>query len=208
MIIRNYWLPFSQNFSRTDRLLRHRRMCVVGIPKEENTPCCEGRSYPQEPSQQSWSPLQANNSSSRLAVWWLPEASGRLRESGVVLGAATASGHFTASDWSWRLWGETPPPPSLQLGHIQLFFELIWLQRGGIYFVVFSIDAVSPWEGWRSFLYCTGNNQSCRGPRNGLSLCLTVTGMEKIEDGLVLEENCEQIFSHCRTWPFDFSTIL
>ncbi|KAI5096043.1 zinc finger protein 740 isoform X1, partial [Silurus meridionalis] len=52
----------QQNFSRTDRLLRHRRMCVVGIPKEENTSCCEGRSYSQEPAQQSWSPLQANNS--------------------------------------------------------------------------------------------------------------------------------------------------
>lgn len=65
-------LSHSQNFSRTDRLLRHRRMCVVGIPKEENTSCCEGRSYSQEPAQQSWSPLQANNSSSsssRLAVW-------------------------------------------------------------------------------------------------------------------------------------------
>lgn len=61
-------LPLLQNFSRTDRLLRHRRMCVVGIPKEENASCCEGRSYSQEPSQQSWSPLQANSGSSRLAV--------------------------------------------------------------------------------------------------------------------------------------------
>ncbi|XP_051947557.1 zinc finger protein 740-like isoform X1 [Xyrauchen texanus] len=58
----------QQNFSRTDRLLRHRRLCAVGIPKEENQPCCEGRTYSQEPSQHtaSWSPLQTNNS--RLAV--------------------------------------------------------------------------------------------------------------------------------------------
>ncbi|XP_027001073.1 zinc finger protein 740b isoform X3 [Tachysurus fulvidraco] len=58
----------QQNFSRTDRLLRHRRMCVVGIPKEEDTSCCDGRSFSQEPAQQSWSPLQANSSSSQLAV--------------------------------------------------------------------------------------------------------------------------------------------
>lgn len=59
----------QQNFSRTDRLLRHRRLCAVGVPKEENQPCCEGRSYSQDPSQHaaSWSPLQTNNS--RLAVW-------------------------------------------------------------------------------------------------------------------------------------------
>uniref|UniRef100_A0A8C2DL31 Zinc finger protein 740 n=1 Tax=Cyprinus carpio TaxID=7962 RepID=A0A8C2DL31_CYPCA len=58
----------QQNFSRTDRLLRHRRLCAVGIPKEENQPCCEGRSYSQDPSQHSasWSPLQTNNS--RLAA--------------------------------------------------------------------------------------------------------------------------------------------
>ncbi|GAA6097055.1 zinc finger protein 740b isoform X1 [Tachysurus ichikawai] len=58
----------QQNFSRTDRLLRHRRMCVVGIPKEEDTSCCDGRPFSQEPAQQSWSPLQANSSSSQLAV--------------------------------------------------------------------------------------------------------------------------------------------
>ncbi len=59
----------TQSFSRTDRLLRHRRLCAVGIPKEENQPCCEGRSYSQDPSQHSasWSPLQTNNS--RLAAW-------------------------------------------------------------------------------------------------------------------------------------------
>ncbi|XP_062871346.1 zinc finger protein 740b isoform X2 [Trichomycterus rosablanca] len=58
----------QQNFSRTDRLLRHRRLCAVGVPKEENTSCCENQSYSQEPAQQSWSPLQPNTSSSRLAV--------------------------------------------------------------------------------------------------------------------------------------------
>nr|XP_023687479.1 zinc finger protein 28-like isoform X1 [Paramormyrops kingsleyae]XP_023687488.1 zinc finger protein 28-like isoform X1 [Paramormyrops kingsleyae] len=43
----------QQTFSRTDRLLRHRRLCggqgVPGVAKGENQPCCEQRSYPQEP---------------------------------------------------------------------------------------------------------------------------------------------------------------
>lgn len=50
-----------QNFSRTDRLLRHRRLCTVGVSKEEN--------YSQDTPAHtaSWSPLQPSNN--RLTVW-------------------------------------------------------------------------------------------------------------------------------------------
>lgn len=100
-----FFLSFTQNFSRTDRLLRHRRMCVVGIPKEENTSCCEGRPYSQEPSQQSWSPLQSNNGSSRLAVWRLSKASVQLCVSGVDSSQLHLQLQrlLSASDCSWRL---------------------------------------------------------------------------------------------------------
>lgn len=52
----------TQNFSRTDRLLRHRRLCTVGVNKEENQ-------YSQDTPAHtaSWSPLQPSNN--RLTVW-------------------------------------------------------------------------------------------------------------------------------------------
>lgn len=59
-----------KNFSRTDRLLRHRRLCQGrGVAKVENQPCCEPRPYPQEPppAPQTWSPLHPPPG--RLAVW-------------------------------------------------------------------------------------------------------------------------------------------
>lgn len=51
-----------QNFSRTDRLLRHRRLCTVGVTKEENQFSQETSAHPA-----SWSPLQPSNN--RLTVW-------------------------------------------------------------------------------------------------------------------------------------------
>lgn len=55
-------LSMSQNFSRTDRLLRHRRLCTVGLSKEESQ-------YSQDTPAHtaSWSPLQPSNN--RLTVW-------------------------------------------------------------------------------------------------------------------------------------------
>lgn len=51
-----------QNFSRTDRLLRHRRLCTVGVTKEENQFSQDTSAHPA-----SWSPLQPSNN--RLTVW-------------------------------------------------------------------------------------------------------------------------------------------
>lgn len=51
-----------QNFSRTDRLLRHRRLCTVGVSKEENQYSQDASAHPA-----SWSPLQPSNN--RLTVW-------------------------------------------------------------------------------------------------------------------------------------------
>lgn len=59
-----------QNFSRTDRLLRHRRLCQGrSVAKVESQPCCEPRPYPQEPppAPPTWSPLHPPPG--RLAVW-------------------------------------------------------------------------------------------------------------------------------------------
>lgn len=50
-----------QNFSRTDRLLRHRRLCTVGVTKEESQFSQETSAHPA-----SWSPLQPSNN--RLTV--------------------------------------------------------------------------------------------------------------------------------------------
>ena len=60
-----------QNFSRTDRLLRHRRLCAAGgVGKEEIQACCDSRAsaYPQDPPGHTatWSPLQPSNN--RLTV--------------------------------------------------------------------------------------------------------------------------------------------
>lgn len=63
-------LCLLKNFSRTDRLLRHRRLCQGrSVPKVENQPCCEPRPYPQEPppAPSTWSPLHPPPG--RLAVW-------------------------------------------------------------------------------------------------------------------------------------------
>uniref|UniRef100_A0A3Q3JTX8 C2H2-type domain-containing protein n=1 Tax=Monopterus albus TaxID=43700 RepID=A0A3Q3JTX8_MONAL len=54
-------LSLSFNFSRTDRLLRHRRLCTVGISKEENQYSQDASAHPA-----SWSPLQPSNN--RLTV--------------------------------------------------------------------------------------------------------------------------------------------
>lgn len=51
-----------QNFSRTDRLLRHRRLCTVGMSKEDNQYSQDAPAHPA-----SWSPLQPSNN--RLTVW-------------------------------------------------------------------------------------------------------------------------------------------
>lgn len=51
-----------QNFSRTDRLLRHRRLCTVGVTKEESQFSQDTSAHPA-----SWSPLQPSNN--RLTVW-------------------------------------------------------------------------------------------------------------------------------------------
>lgn len=59
-----------KNFSRTDRLLRHRRLCQGrSVAKVENQPCCDPRPYPQEPppAPPTWSPLHPPPG--RLAVW-------------------------------------------------------------------------------------------------------------------------------------------
>lgn len=49
-----------QNFSRTDRLLRHRRLCTVGMSKDDNQ-------YSDTSAHTaSWSPLQPSNN--RLTV--------------------------------------------------------------------------------------------------------------------------------------------
>lgn len=59
-----------KNFSRTDRLLRHRRLCQGrNVTKVENQPCCDPRPYPQEapPAPPTWSPLHPPPG--RLAVW-------------------------------------------------------------------------------------------------------------------------------------------
>lgn len=50
-----------QNFSRTDRLLRHRRLCTVGMSKEESQYSQDSSTHPA-----SWSPLHP--SSNRLTV--------------------------------------------------------------------------------------------------------------------------------------------
>lgn len=62
--------PVLKNFSRTDRLLRHRRLCQGrNVAKVENQPCCDPRPYPQEPppAPPTWSPLHPPPG--RLAVW-------------------------------------------------------------------------------------------------------------------------------------------
>uniref|UniRef100_A0A3B3RTY6 Zinc finger protein 740 n=1 Tax=Paramormyrops kingsleyae TaxID=1676925 RepID=A0A3B3RTY6_9TELE len=62
----------QQTFSRTDRLLRHRRLCggqgVPGVAKGENQPCCEQRSYPQEPPNPTAAWSSVHPPSGRLAV--------------------------------------------------------------------------------------------------------------------------------------------
>lgn len=68
--INNVYFVFLKNFSRTDRLLRHRRLCQGrSVAKVENQPCCEPRPYPQEPppAPPTWSPMHPPPG--RLAVW-------------------------------------------------------------------------------------------------------------------------------------------
>lgn len=162
----------QQNFSRTDRLLRHRRLCAVGIPKEENQSCCEGRPYSQDPPQHtaSWSPLQANSSNSRLAVWQLCVpigASGQpvqCEESGL---SAATWGRFTVPDWSRSLWQRLhlkicskPGQNSSTDGEGVLLFlntDLTWAERIFLY-CYFNLDGPDPARGWSS-LYCAGNNE-------------------------------------------------
>lgn len=65
-----FYFLVLKNFSRTDRLLRHRRLCQGrNVAKVESQPCCDPRPYPQEPppAPPTWSPLHPPPG--RLAVW-------------------------------------------------------------------------------------------------------------------------------------------
>lgn len=65
-----------QNFSRTDRLLRHRRLCTVGVTKEESQFSQDTSAHPA-----SWSPLQPSNN--RLTVWHRAELHHSLTHSSI-----------------------------------------------------------------------------------------------------------------------------
>lgn len=139
----HFSLSVTQNFSRTDRLLRHRRLCTVGVSKEENQ-------YSQDTPAHtaSWSPLQPSNN--RLTVWHSashrdPGGSSRLQLRGLTP-------HIRAQHYCRQL--SPNATKTLVFSHQLLFWHRIFVFYFVSFFFVFCffLSAVtlvrkSKWEG-------------------------------------------------------------